>query len=85
MTFYLLCLLEVLNALLLTRAFVKCSMTDWLWAQDTEKTFAINLLYMNFIMMNKFERTSVRVAPLEGTNYDDWKFRLEMLLTARRI
>ncbi len=35
--------------------------------------------------MDKFDGTSVRIAPLDGTNYDNWKFRIEMLLTARKL
>ena len=34
--------------------------------------------------MEKFDG-SVKIAALDGTNYDNWKFRMEMLLTARKI
>ena len=34
--------------------------------------------------MDKFDG-SVKVTPLDGTNYDNWKFRIEMLLTARKL
>ena len=35
--------------------------------------------------MDKLDGAAVRIAPLDGTNYDNWKFRIEMLLTARKL
>ena len=35
-------------------------------------------------MMDKFDG-SVKVTPLDGTNYDNWKFRIEMLLPAQKL
>eukprot|EP00794_Sanderia_malayensis_P013261 gene13261-14625_t len=34
--------------------------------------------------MERFDG-SVKITPLDGTNYDNWKFRMEMLLTARKL
>ena len=34
--------------------------------------------------MDKFDG-SVKVTPLDWTSYDNWKFRIEMLLTARKL
>eukprot|EP00795_Rhopilema_esculentum_P000982 gene982-10754_t len=52
---------------------------------DTGSTFARDLLYFYFITMDKFKGTSVKIAPLDETNYDNWKFRMETLLTARKL
>lgn len=36
-------------------------------------------------MMDKLDGAAVRIAPLDGTNYNNWKFRIEMLLIARKL
>ena len=35
--------------------------------------------------MDRLDGAAVRVVLLDGTNYDNWKFRIEMLLTARKL
>ena len=56
-----------------------------LWAQDTKNIFIVISLDIHFIAMDKLDGAAVRIAPLDGTNYDNWKFRIEMLLTARKL